>query len=85
MLYLDPSAAVFEAMLDGWARQQRTRGLAADTIRGRLALTRRLAEFTSQYPWQWTCAELEAFFDLLRSGARPAATSPHGSDREGGA
>jgi hypothetical protein len=28
--YLDPASAVLEAMLEGWARQQRTRGLATD-------------------------------------------------------
>ncbi|GIH16353.1 hypothetical protein [Rugosimonospora africana] len=44
-------------------------------MRARLALICRLAEFTNQYPWQWTCAELEAFFDMLRSGPRPAALS----------
>ncbi|WP_239133783.1 tyrosine-type recombinase/integrase [Rugosimonospora africana] len=40
-----------------------------------MALIRRLAEFTNQYPWQWACAELEAFFDMLRSAPRPAALS----------
>jgi integrase len=70
--YLDPSAAVFEAMLlDGWAVQQRTRFLKADTIDGRTALVRRFAAFSNEYPWQWTPAEVEAFFDLLRSGPKP--------------
>lgn len=39
--YLDPATAVFAAMLDGWAAQQRTRFLKADTIEGRAALVRR--------------------------------------------
>jgi integrase len=73
--YLDQETAVFTAMLDGWARQQRTRGLAADTVRFRLALARRLSEFSGLYPWQWTCAEVEAFFDQLRSGERSLALS----------
>jgi site-specific recombinase XerD len=73
--YLDPASAVFEAMLEGWARQQRTRYLRAETISGRIRLVRRFFGFTNQYPWQWTCAEVEAFFDHLRAGGRPAAVS----------
>src|SRR5258706_13746118 len=73
--YLDPASAVLEAMLEGWARQQRTRGLAADTVRSRLALVRRVCEFSNLHPWQWTSAEIEAFFDHLRGGDRGFALS----------
>jgi integrase/recombinase XerD len=69
--YLDPATAVFAAMLDGWAAQQRTRFLKTDTIEGRIALVRRFAEFSNQYPWQWAPAEVDAFFDALRSGPKP--------------
>jgi site-specific recombinase XerD len=73
---LDPERAVFEGMLAGWARQQRTRFLREDsTIGPRVALVRRLAEFTGQYPWEWQPAEAEAFISHLRSGARPVAVS----------
>jgi site-specific recombinase XerD len=66
--YLDPGPAVFEAMLEGWARQQRTRFLKWDaTIKPRLSLVRRFAEFSGQYPWQWQPAEFEAFIDHLRT------------------
>src|SRR6478672_11867389 len=51
VVHLDPAAAVFEAMLEGWARQQRTRFLKWDsTIKPRLSLVRRLATFSNQYP-----------------------------------
>jgi hypothetical protein len=40
---LDPSAAVFEAMLEGWAAQLRTRFLTVETVRGRVDLVRRFA------------------------------------------
>jgi site-specific recombinase XerD len=73
--YLDPEPAVFEAMLAGWEMQQRTRFLKADTIRSRVDLVRRFAEFTGQYPWQWQPPEVEAFFDRLRSGPRPIQVS----------
>ena len=72
---LDPEPAVFEAMLQGWERQQRSRVLQQTTIDGRLWVLRRLAAFSDQYPWQWTAAEVEAFFDELRSGPRPIAIS----------
>jgi site-specific recombinase XerD len=38
-------------------------------------LLRRLARFSNQYPWQWTAAEIEAFFDHLGSGSRPITAS----------
>ncbi|MEV0732315.1 tyrosine-type recombinase/integrase [Polymorphospora sp. NPDC050346] len=75
VVHLDPEPAVFEAMLAGWEQQQRSRFLRPDTIRSRLALVRRFAEFTNQYPWQWRPAEAEAFFAYLNSGAAPVAVS----------
>ena len=59
--HLDPASAVFEAMLEGWATQQRARFLKGNTIGPRLELVRRFAAFTNQYPWQWAPAEAEAF------------------------
>jgi len=68
VVHLDPAPAVFEAMLTGWARQQRTRFLKdRGTIEPRIALVRRLADFSSQYPWEWGPAEAEAFVVHLRS------------------
>jgi len=72
---LDPAAAVFEAMLQGWVQQQLARFLRKPTIKARLDLVRRFAVYTNQYPWQWTSAEAEAFFSDLRSGLRPLAVS----------
>jgi integrase/recombinase XerD len=75
VVHLEPEPAVFEAMLAGWEQQQRSRFLRAATIRPRLALIRRFAEFTNQYPWQWQPAEAEAFFAGLNSGTQPVAVS----------
>lgn len=69
--HLDPHTAVFEAMLAGWALQQRTRFLKAATIDSRLILVRRVMEFANEYPWQWTCADVEAFIDHCRSRPQP--------------
>jgi hypothetical protein len=41
---------VFEAMLQSWARQQQARFLKEETIERRVALVRRMAVFTGQYP-----------------------------------
>jgi len=76
--HLDPESAVFEAMLEGWARQQRTRFLNEEaTVGPRVALVRRLAEFTNAYPWQWQPADAEEFIVGLRSavGRRPIVMS----------
>jgi len=73
--FLDPQTAVFEAMLEGWDRQQRSRFLRESTVKPRLDLVRRFATFTGLYPWQWTPAELEAFTSSLVSGASSLAHS----------
>lgn len=75
--HLDPEGAVFEAMLGGWTAQQRARFLKDTTIGSRLRLVQRFAEFTGQYPWQWSSGEAEAFFVHLRSpvNGRPLAVS----------
>jgi integrase/recombinase XerC len=67
VVHLDPAPAVFEAMLEGWRRQQSARFLRSGTVEARLRLIRRLEEFTGLYPWQWGPAEGEAFIDHLRS------------------
>ncbi|MEV6331855.1 tyrosine-type recombinase/integrase [Streptomyces sp. NPDC051909] len=75
VLHIDPEPAVFKAMLDGWAMQQRTRFLKAQTIQSRVDLVRRFAAFTNEYPWQWQASEVEAFIYHLRSGQRPIVVS----------
>lgn len=72
---LDPEPAIFNAMLEGWARQQRVRFLKDETIARRLWLVQRFQAFSGLYPWQWTAEEIEAFFAGLRSGERPIAVS----------
>lgn len=75
VVHLDPEKAVFEAMLEGWERQQEARFLKAATIRARVRAVRRLAKFTGLYPWQWTPSEGEAWISELRSGPRPLRVS----------
>ena len=51
VVHLDPDGAMLEGMLQGWARQQRTRFLnEKGTIKPREAMVRRLADFSSLYP-----------------------------------
>ncbi|MFB9831561.1 tyrosine-type recombinase/integrase [Actinoallomurus acaciae] len=62
---------MLEAMLAGWVRQQQTRFLNEKaTIRPRVALVRRLLEFTNSYSWEWQPADGEAFIAHLRSSNR---------------
>ena len=67
VVHLDRPAAVFEAMLEGWATQQHARFLKDGcTIQPRLDLVRRFARFSGQYPWQWEPPEAEAFFAAMK-------------------
>jgi hypothetical protein len=72
---LDPDRATWDAMLEGWERQQRVRFLKPATIHKRRRLVTRLVEFSNLYPWQWTAAEVEAFIDSLRSEPHRLAVS----------
>lgn len=72
--HLDEASAVFEAMLEGWDRQQRSRLLGADTIGPRLRLLRRFAEFAELRPWEWGPGDVEDFTVSLTCG--PARLAP---------
>jgi len=58
---LRPEPALFEAMLEGWRRQQVSRRLSGSLIDGRERVVRRFAEFTGAWPWEWTPAQVEAW------------------------
>ena len=67
--------SVFDAMLDGWGKQQSSRRLRADTVLQREQLVRRFRRFTESDPWQWRPQDLEEFTSSLLSGPRPLAHS----------
>ncbi|MFD5922277.1 tyrosine-type recombinase/integrase [Kitasatospora sp. NPDC058201] len=73
---LHPEDAVFDAMLEGWGRQQRGgRRLQPDTIRDRCGVVRRFATYTDAYPWQWTAADLDDWTtDLIATWHRAEST-----------
>ena len=58
---LRPEPALFEAMLEGWARQQHSRRLSGSLIGDRERVVRRFAAFTGAWPWCWTPAQVEAW------------------------
>jgi integrase/recombinase XerC len=58
---LRPEPALFEAMLDGWRRQQAARRLSAGVVAGRERLVRRFREFTGVWPWQWSPAQVDSW------------------------
>jgi hypothetical protein len=57
--FLQPEEAVLDAMLAGWAAQQRSRLLSAGTVEQRELQVRRFVAFTNEYPWRWTAADVE--------------------------
>ena len=73
--HLDEPAAVFEGMVTGWERQQKSRMLGEGTVSSRLALVRRFADFAESYPWSWTPADVEDFTISLTSGPSKLAPS----------
>ena len=56
---LRPEPALFDAMLEGWRRQQAARRLTGPLIDGRVRLVRRFRDFTGAWPWQWAPEQVE--------------------------
>jgi len=73
--HLDEERAVFEAMLTGWSRQQRSRMLGDSTVVARDRLVRRFNEFAESYPWAWNPSDVEDFTVSLTSGTQRLALS----------
>lgn len=53
--------ALFEAMLEGWRRQQVSRRLGSSIIDRRERVVRRFAAFTQGWPWRWREDQVEAW------------------------
>jgi site-specific recombinase XerD len=51
--------SLFEAMLSGWQRQQRSRRLGESIIGSRDRTVRRFVEFTEAWPWEWRPGQVE--------------------------
>ena len=75
--HLDPEQAAFDAMLDGWATQQRARQLKATTVQSRAYLVRRFAAYTNDYPCSWSSTEAEEFFASLSASTTPSTIRGH--------
>ena len=73
--HLNEETAVFEAMLTGWSRQQKSRMLGDATIASRVQLVRRFTEFAETYPWTWGPGDVEDFTVWLTSGEQRLAPS----------
>lgn len=73
--HLDAAPALFDAMLDGWERQQRSRMLSPDTIDARTGLIRRFQSYAGSYPWEWAPADVEDWTSSLLAGDSPRAHS----------
>ena len=58
---LRPESALFESMLEGWGRQQRSRRLSGPLIESRERLVRRFQAFTMAWPWAWTPEQVETW------------------------
>ena len=75
VVHLDQEAAVFDAMLTGWGRQQKSRMLGDATVADRLRLIRRFSDFCESYPWTWGPGDVEDFTVSLTSGSDRCAPS----------
>jgi integrase/recombinase XerC len=60
--------ALFDAILAGWVRQQRSRLLSERTIGPRERLVRRLLEHAGVWPWEWRAEHLEEWIEDLAIG-----------------
>ncbi|MGW3352152.1 tyrosine-type recombinase/integrase [Nonomuraea rubra] len=71
--------ALFDAMLDGWSRHQRTtQRCKSATIGLREDVVRRFARFTGAYPWQWSPEHLDLWLSHLTVELRRAPSTVRG-------
>lgn len=56
---LREAESLFEAMLAGWSRQQRSRRLGESIIGSRDRTARRFVEYARAWPWEWTPGQVE--------------------------
>jgi site-specific recombinase XerD len=78
--------AVFSAMLEGWARQQRSRLLREATIGSGVRLVERVRAGAERWPWEWRAEDLEDFISDLASAPyhrRPATLRNYQSQLRG--
>ncbi|WP_433432657.1 tyrosine-type recombinase/integrase [Nonomuraea sp. CA-141351] len=72
---LSEADAVFEAMLEGWSRQQGGTGrLQPTTLIFREKAVRRFATFAAAYPWQWSPEHVDRWITHLRERRRAQST-----------
>lgn len=64
---LRPDVQLFNAMLEGWRRQQLSRNLNLATIEAGAGLVSRFQLHTGEFPWRWTPAHLEEWTTDLRA------------------
>jgi integrase/recombinase XerC len=76
---LHPENAVFDAMLEGWARQQiGGQRLQEKTVRSRRNLVLRFGEFAGAYPWQWSAAHVDEWMTYLTAELKRAQSTIRG-------
>jgi len=54
-------SVLFESMLAGWRRQQQSRCLGTSIVDARERTVRRFVEFTGDWPWCWSPAQVESW------------------------
>lgn len=59
----------FEQVLTGWKRSQFAQNFTDRTVARRLRSLVRFADFCGKYPWEWTPADADDYFDHLRGVA----------------
>lgn len=68
IVHLNEREAVWTAMLAGWERQQRSRGVGATTVAANVRIVSRFFAFAGTYPWQWMPGDVEDFTVQLMAG-----------------
>jgi len=73
--FVNQAQAVFELSIQGWNNQQRSRGIAVDTVKQRESIIKQFQKYTDRYPWDWTPEDLQEWTSVMLSGEHPFAHS----------
>ncbi|OHT78145.1 integrase [Mycobacteroides chelonae] len=73
--FMHPEDAVFEAMLQGWEKQQLGGRLKQPkSVNAQIGIVRRFMKYTNEYPWNWSAAHMDEWGSDLISHARASST-----------
>ncbi len=67
--------AFFSEIFTGWKNSQLAQSFVSDTVKRRVSVVMRFADFAGKFPWEWSPGDADDFFTHLREVLHRAPTT----------